>query len=285
MWRCLGCGHESDRVASARVRSNVRRFVHETFALWQCPGCASIHAADELELAPYYASYPYHAQSSSLPVRLALDGKLRQLRALGLRKSSRVLDYGCGGGLFLDHLRLRGYANVSGYDAFVHEGPYASEPSGRFDVVLSQDVIEHVDDPRAHLQTLIALTEPGGLVFIGTPDAAAVDMTRAEQFLQILHQPYHRHVLSAHALRSLVTSRGGQIVRVKHGYVGNRAIPGLNGAYLQRVLRAHGDVLDEMATGAFPFTRSMFTPAALWDMFTGYWHDPGHDLTLAFRTR
>src|SRR4029079_439631 len=37
-----------------------------------------------------------------------------------------------------------------------------------FDVILNMEVIEHVVDPRAFVQTCASLLKPGGLIFIAT---------------------------------------------------------------------------------------------------------------------
>jgi len=279
------CGTDAPagQVSTARIRSNVRCFAEETFALWQCASCKSIHAADEVDLEHYYARYPFHGQQTSFAVGLAYNGKLRELESFGLKREHRILDYGCGGGVFVQHLRAHHYTRASGYDAYVKEGPYAEEPSGLYDVVLSQDVIEHVDSPRAHLERLIELTTPGGLIVVGTPNAAVVELAHPERYIHMLHQPYHRHVLSAAALESLAGSLGATVLKVRHGYVGNRAIPGLNGRYLLRTLHAHGDVLDDMVAGKVIWKWELFSPGALWDFFTGYWNDPGFDMTMVLR--
>lgn len=282
---CIVCGAETlaERATTARVRSNVRRFADETFSLWQCAACRSIHACDAVDLAHYYAHYPFHDQQISFSARLAYSSKLRELKKLGLSRKQRVLDYGCGGGVFVQFLVEEGYEHASGYDPYVKEGPTSRPPEGRYDVILSQDVIEHVDNPREHLETLMSLAVPGGLLVLGTPNAAVVDMDDAAEFIHVLHQPYHRHILSLDALTTLATSLGLEFVKAKPGFIGNRAIPGLNGRFLRRVLRAQGEVLDDMVAGKPPLHWQLLTPASLWDAFTGSFRDPGSDMSVTFR--
>lgn len=282
---CAVCGSETaaTRAKRARVHSNVKRFSAESFELWQCGQCGSIHAVGEVDLAHYYAHYPFHAQKLSLPARLAFAGKLRALEQLGLSRSQRVLDYGCGGGSFVQYLAERGYTGVSGYDSYVHEGPYAAKPQGPYDALLSQDVIEHVDSPREHLETLRSLARPGSLIVIGTPNAEVVDLEHPQPFVHMLHQPYHRHILSFTALTRLAGALGLELLAVRHGFPGSSAFPGLNSRYLRRVLRANGEVLDEVLAGKVPLKPELFTPAALFDMLTGAFRDPGYDMTVAFR--
>lgn len=283
--RCAVCGVETPatQVQTGAVHSNVRRFSSESFRLWQCPACRSIHAADEVDLDYYYAHYPFHGQSMNLVTRLLYAGKLRRLEQLGMRPTDRVLDYGSGSGLFVKYLEERGYRSARGYDPYITTGPAAQPLATEYDVLLSQDVLEHVAEPREHLETLRDLTAPGGLIVLGTPNAAAVDFAALSDFVNMLHQPYHRHILSQAALQTLGEQVGLSLQAFIPGFMGSRAIPALNGRFVLRTLRANGDVLDEVLAGAVPLKLSMFSPGAVWDAFTGHWRDPGHDMNVAFR--
>jgi 2-polyprenyl-3-methyl-5-hydroxy-6-metoxy-1,4-benzoquinol methylase len=279
------CGGETpaDSAKRARIRSNIRRFAGETFALWQCAECRSIHATDEVDLDHYYAHYPFHDQQIRTGSRLIYGSKLRELERLGLSRAHRVLDYGCGGGVFVQYLIEQGYEHARGYDPYVKTGPSSLPPGKGYDVVLSQDVIEHVDDPRKHLETLMSLCIPGGLLVLGTPNAAVVDLDDPAEYIHALHQPYHRHILTLDALVALAKKLNLEFVKAKPGFIGNRAIPGLNGRYLRRVLRAQGDTLDDMIAGKSSLDWHLFTPAAIWDALTGSFRDPGNDMSVSFR--
>jgi 2-polyprenyl-3-methyl-5-hydroxy-6-metoxy-1,4-benzoquinol methylase len=284
--QCVVCrAQATSEPARTQVRSNVKRFQHESFEVWQCEACRSIHAVDEVDLDHYYAHYPFHSQRMTFPTRLAFRSKLRALEKLGITRDQKLLDYGCGSGLFVRFLQQQGFTHAHGYDAYASEGPYAGDPGTGYDVIISQDVIEHVADPRAYLETLIALVRPGALLVIGTPNAQVVDMDAPDQHIHMLHQPYHRHILSLDALVVLAKEVGLEIAQVKHGFQGNSAFPGLNGRFLRRLLRANGDTLDDTLAGNLALKWELFTPAALWDACTGAFRDPGYDLTVAFRVR
>lgn len=281
---CVVCGAVADEasVKKAEVPSNVKPFAHERFAVWQCARCGSIHARDEVDLGHYYAQYPFRGQKLDLPTRLAFANKLKKLVKLGLRKEHAVLDYGCGSGLFVQYLQSRGYTRASGYDAY-GEPPYTALPSARQDVILAQDVIEHVADPAEFLRSLKELATPGALIVLGTPNGAVVDLDSAMSYVHLLHQPYHRHIMSAETIGKLAAAQGITLVDVDAVFYGNSALPGLNSRYLGRVLRASNDVLDDVLAGKVPLKWELFTPPALWDAFTGALRDPGFDLTVALR--
>ncbi len=105
----------------------------------------------------------------------------------------RLLDVGCGAGLAAEALARRGF-EVLGLDAATETIAAADAHAAgqglrmayrvgapedllaeeaRFPVVTALEVIEHVADPAAFVQTLAGLMEPGGLVFLSTLNRTA----------------------------------------------------------------------------------------------------------------
>jgi hypothetical protein len=91
---CNICGRDSSEVERGSVRSNVRKWSSETFAIWRCPECLSIHASDDVDLAHYYADYPFHklTESPAWMLRAMYGQQIKRLRAAGITEQSSILD-------------------------------------------------------------------------------------------------------------------------------------------------------------------------------------------------
>ena len=108
---------------------------------------------------------------------------------------TRILDVGCGDGLFFD--QLMPFGEVEGVEASAasvsEHGPYRSrihicsfdenfQPGKQFTLILMLDVLEHLADPAAALRRALALLAPGGMVLATVPAFnTSVDKSRRHQ--------------------------------------------------------------------------------------------------------
>jgi 2-polyprenyl-6-hydroxyphenyl methylase / 3-demethylubiquinone-9 3-methyltransferase len=149
-----------------------------------------------------------------------------------------ILDIGCGGGLLSEPLARLG-ATVTGIDAAERNIAIASlhaEQSGlaidyrtttaealadtgaTFDIVLSMEVIEHVDNVTLFAQSCARLTAPGGLLLTATLNrtlrARALAIFAAENILRWLPRGTHdfEKFLTPAEVRALMTRNGLRVV-------------------------------------------------------------------------
>lgn len=283
IYTCCVCKSEqpAEAAETASVRSNVRAFREETFSLWRCSHCQSIHAVEDVDLDAYYAKYPFFGRELDNFTRMGYRRLLRRLKRAGLQKAHRIMDYGCGSGLLVQYLRECGYDAV-GYDPYSpgHDDPAALDTT--YDCVIAQDVIEHDDAPLAVLEKLDALAAPGALVAIGTPNAAGIDLARPEKFVHPLHQPYHRHILALPALLAAGRDRGWSVERTYLSPYTN--MPVISLPFLHHLMRRFDgciDVLFERPKAGLGF---WLNPVTWYYLLFGYWLCDDADIVALFRT-
>ncbi len=194
--RCLICGS-----TRARTRYQITRF-----RVLACLDCEQIYldplpSPDEIralfeslystgdgsvaELKDYYG-YCYDDVPEN-PLVQQYETWLSKIEAI--RKPGRVLDIGCGTGLFLSVARRRGWEpfgvdesieatdharNHFGLDPWVGEFESFAAEDQKFDLVTGWDVIEHSRDPVALLDAARRCLAPGGMVSLSTPNQKSI---------------------------------------------------------------------------------------------------------------
>lgn len=274
-----------EQVERAQVRSNVRKFRNETFRIWRCPKCQSIHASDEVDLAHYYRDYPFHHVGQKLDwmLRAMYRVQLKRLRKAGFGKAHKLLDYGCGSGGFVRFLREEGYENAHGFDEYSPGWDDKSVLSSRYDFILSQDVLEHVPDPWTFLRTLRELVVPGGVISLGTPNAEAIDLANPEARVHTLHQPYHRNIFSKQMLVSLGDALGWQLSRYYPTMYANTLWPFINQRFVSFYFKLCDDTLDLAVEPIQVTNLKLYNPVTLFFAFFGYFFAPQTDVTVVYK--
>lgn len=285
MLSCNICHAQGDDIAleEAAIRSNIRAFAAERFRVWRCKQCGSIHARDEVDLAHYYARYPFHDLPEDWRTRALHESQLRRLRQAGLRPEHTILDYGCGGGHFVKYLQKRGYPHAFGYDAYSEHYRDRAALERTYDCVVAQDVIEHVASPHELLHEFQKLVAPGGIVALGTPNATAIDLIEPERTVHALHLPYHRHILSKRALLDIGAPHGWQLVRYYATQYANTPIPFLNSAFYLYYMRMFDNSLDVLLEPPKVASLLLRLPFTLFFGIWGYFLAPETDVMAIFR--
>jgi SAM-dependent methyltransferase len=232
-------------------------------------------------LARYYAAYPVHQHRLDFPVLVAYSRRLAQLQKHGLLVNDKILDYGCGNGAFVEFLKSKGYQEATGFDRFVKAFSDPAILACSFHAVVSYDVIEHVEDPGEFMREMISLLNPGGLLVIGTPNAAAVSL-ECRPFDMELSQPFHRHLLSTKLLLWLGSKEGFVFQHLACRSPFDTLLPGLNTAFLSALIAARGGFLDAAAE-PIGLTEVLRHPKLLFSALFGYFAASGRNVVAVFK--
>jgi SAM-dependent methyltransferase len=116
------------------------------------------------------------AFSDLLPAHKSL---WRGMNKASVRRSTRILDVGCGNGALLRSLERSGFTSLTGVDPFVERGRASghvtitkgelADMTGSYGFILLSHSLEHMPHPRAALHEVARLTAPRGHVMIGLP--------------------------------------------------------------------------------------------------------------------
>ena len=106
------------------------------------------------------------------------------VRAAGKRMQGRILENGCGVGMYVKHLSPFGGAVIgleydferaaearkNSYPIINAAGESVPFPSSIFDLILSHEVIEHVQDDWLAIREMVRVLKPGGRIMLFVPN-------------------------------------------------------------------------------------------------------------------
>lgn len=288
---CCVCNRRvdpQDSKAFVPIRCHVRAFADQTFQLWRCETCQTIHCRQVVDLAHYYSKYPFALATLTWPFRLFYRQLRRRLKRYGLGPGNSLLDYGCGRGIFVNFLRDRGFSRATGYDPYGATNEYGDPAILRnapFDFILLQDVLEHVEDAPALLREMDPLLAPGGHIFVGTPNAAALDLAHPSLFLNELHAPYHLHIYTRQSVEKFGRAIGWEPVGFSDRPYHDLSIPFLNNRATKVYQKLLGGTMDAVFEPIGPrhILRALTNPSFLFHSLFGYWLSYRSDMTVVFR--
>lgn len=182
--KCRVCGHAARFVKNVRGEETGR-----PIALFRCPKCACFLARLDFD-----CQSRDDIRSESIDHYVANEDYLRRrvggLLARATEKGwvapvdKNYLDIGCGVGWSLLVARDMGFETF-GIEPMLPAATYASNTLGvnvagaffspelfpgiSFDLIVMDQVLEHVPQPRAVLQDVVERLKPGGILFLGVP--------------------------------------------------------------------------------------------------------------------
>jgi SAM-dependent methyltransferase len=154
----------------------------------------------------------------------------------------RLLDVGCATGVLLELARLRGWethgVDVSTYatqiardyynlDVFTGELVEAGFAEASFDLVVMDDLIEHVPDPTALILECHRILRPGGLLTLNTPNRSGLWHLlmgrrwfhyRQSEHLFFFSPPVIGRMLTMHGFQVLKVGSSSKIIDLNHAF-------------------------------------------------------------------
>jgi SAM-dependent methyltransferase len=197
--------------------------------LMRCTACGHLHRSLDL----CFANARGHAWGGDglfNKVRTALT--FRRMRKLFLRggKKLEVFEIGFGSGALLKAFLDRGHS-VGGIEKGMTELEtepalkgraalfYGSAedldlPAGKYDLVQSIHVIEHVTDTHKMLEVARAALKDGGALYMLTPDGDSLGLKLFRSHWWNLEDPTHIRFFSRRSMRTLLESAGFRDIRI-----------------------------------------------------------------------
>lgn len=142
----------------------------------------------------------------------------------------RILDVGCGCGIFLYYLKRHGWQTFGvemnhtaaarakeafGIEVFPGELRDAPFEPDSFDVVQMNHVIEHCPEPLDELRRMARLLKPGGSLFIGTPNVVCFNARRGGAYWRPWETPRHLYLFSPATLTAALEKAGLRVTQLK----------------------------------------------------------------------
>jgi SAM-dependent methyltransferase len=272
--RCRACDSHI-KVTAANpiywVHSNVRVFRHQQYPIYRCLECFSITSINPVDMRHIYEFYPLKHRRLDLLAKPAFANLLRRLKKAGLQPHHRILDFGCGNGVFIQYLRSQGFTRVEGFDPY--DPQFQNLPHGSFDCIFANDVIEHLDHPESFMTLCHQRLNKSGFIYIGTTCTDQIDWHHPEKQLMLLHQPYHRFIFSRRQFQNFAENQGFQIrTSYQRSYM-DTLIPFANYCFLDELNKSLNHEMDRAFEPISPWL-FLLRPKLLLAAFWGYFYPP-----------
>lgn len=229
---CIVCGGSESRLLHALRFPRIG--YPGSFEVRECTGCGLLFNSPRLADAQierlYDANYyVFRERERDAVRRVALLASQTIGVAQQFSDARDLLEVGCAKGYLMALLQARGWS-VRGVEIAASAAEFARQRFG-VDVftgtleawvaapsfaprpmVLSTDVIEHVNDPPAFLRAMRCAVAPGGWLVLGTPNADS-DHRHAHQASWLAFNPFHIFLFTRETLSRLLQEAGFDVVQ------------------------------------------------------------------------
>lgn len=234
--KCKIC--ESEQVAIKYKKINGYK-IKRKFDILECSNC-KVSFTDPFLSKKEYQDYhnkhqvAFNGAGNDSAIVEYLDNKQEQWKGLGyldrlngLLKAKpdakRVLDIGCGAGLYLDFLKNEGFyvegielspwgyniaTNTLGIKVQNNLIGNLAEPKSKFDVINLYDVVEHTTDPNGFLQDLKKWIKKDGIIMINLPNMDSKISISSNRYWNKISPPDHTFHFNIESICYLLNKNG-----------------------------------------------------------------------------
>lgn len=203
---------------------------YERHFLTKCGDCGfvfieRIPTLDELN--QHYFAYSY-GKEQHLP-QATIDSFEKLLDTFEpYRKTNRMLDVGCGQGWLLERAKMRGWdvfgteysetavsictnRGIKMYQGVLN--PLTMQEND-FDVIISSEVLEHINNPQEELKNIYQLLRKEGLFYFTTPNFDCILRYMLKADYNIIVYPEHLSYYTKSTMNKMLTSVGFKKKRI-----------------------------------------------------------------------
>ena len=193
--------------------------------LVRCKSCSFVFSQrkpTKEELEEVYGRYNYVDAEATVATLEKKQKIAKYLLQLGGIDTGSALDVGCGKGEWLDAFKRLGlhtfgtefnrdlalFGDLKGHK-MLDGGLFPIHPEGkRFDLIIFTEVIEHIQNPVEVLRHLNSLLNPGGLIFITTPNFQTIERYLLGEAWGMICYPEHLSYFTPKTLKRALVYTG-----------------------------------------------------------------------------
>ncbi|MDB4349599.1 class I SAM-dependent methyltransferase [Omnitrophica bacterium] len=238
---CAICGNSSDNVIAAGYDFEYTTCARE-LSLRKCTGCGVIYLSPRPAISELGRIYPpqynpFHFSNIKNPIvrfgrNFTQRKKVKALKMLLPEKAS-IMDAGCGSGALLMLLKKFGSGQWRLFGNDMDTGPaehLKEEGIGiipgrfeeidtdlRFDLVILNQTIEHLDSPLEVLKKISGLLAPKGFLLIETPSIDGLDARLFQRrYWGGYHIPRHWTLFSSDSLSKILAAQEFNVIKTSY---------------------------------------------------------------------
>jgi SAM-dependent methyltransferase len=238
---CLLCGGDgrSVLIEAPDPHPGARGLRFAVVRCGECGLCFTSPRPDRATIGQFYPAgyrphrrprHPERLGHRSSPFAFFLGRPCVERRVLAWHGRGRLLDFGCGGGVFLARMHRQGW-HVTGLDVSAAAAagaraelgvpvlcgtlPHSELEPESFDVVTMWHALEHVHDPLAVLRAAHRLLAPGGRLMVAVPNIASAPFRWFGPAWFGLDLPRHLTHFTPATLRRMLERVGFRVVTIR----------------------------------------------------------------------